>query len=72
METQVKPIEEMVKALPLDAQQEVRDFVEFLYQKRARRPRGRLRLAWKGALADMGKQYTSVELQHQISQWWGD
>lgn len=27
---------------------------------------------WGGMLADLGQQYTSVELQHKAQEWWGD
>jgi hypothetical protein len=47
-------IGEMVKELPLEFQHEVEDFVKF---------------DWEGALEDLRDQYTSVELQHQISEW---
>jgi hypothetical protein len=32
----------------------------------------RLKADWGGALADLGRQYTSVELQHKSMEWWGD
>ena len=32
----------------------------------------RLKGDWGGALADLGQQYTSVELQHKAREWWGD
>jgi hypothetical protein len=32
----------------------------------------RLRADWGGALADLGQQYTSVELQHKAMEWCGD
>ena len=36
-------------------------------------PAGRkLKGDWGGALADLGQQYTSVELQHKALEWWGD
>ena len=44
----------------------------FLMEKRGRKPKGRLKLDWKGALQDMKDQYTSVELQHKIQDWRGD
>jgi len=31
----------------------------------------RLKADWGGALADLGQQYTSVELQHKAREWWG-
>ena len=27
---------------------------------------------WRGALSDLGDQYTSVDLQHKLARWWGD
>lgn len=62
-------IGEMVKELPLEFQHEVEDFVRFLLEKRARKPRGKPKFDWEGALEDLRDQYTSVELQHQISEW---
>jgi hypothetical protein len=32
----------------------------------------RLKADWGGALADLSRQYTSVELQHKALEWWGD
>ncbi|MCP9449547.1 MAG: DUF2281 domain-containing protein [Nitrospira sp.] len=68
----MKPLEERIKELPPDLAQEVEDFVEFLLEKRRRKPRGKLKLDWAGALADLRDQYTSVELQHQALEWWAD
>jgi len=69
MEKQSKSLEELVKELPPEFQEEVRDFVEFLLEKRKKKARGKPRLDWAGALADLRDQYTSVELQHKISKW---
>jgi hypothetical protein len=64
-----RPLEELVKELPQEIQEEVRDFVEFLLQKRARRGKRKPRFDWAGALKDLRAQYTSVELQHQVLEW---
>ena len=72
MPEQRQTLEEMVKELPLELQEEVRDFVEFLLEKRARKPKAKLMLSWRGALRDLREQYTSVKLQHKALQWWGD
>ncbi|MEO0250347.1 MAG: DUF2281 domain-containing protein [candidate division WOR-3 bacterium] len=63
---------ELVEQLPPDLQQEVRDFVEFLLEKRAPKKRGQLKLDWRGALRDLRDKCTSVELQHKALEWWGD
>lgn len=72
MSERSKPLEVMVKELPPEMQQEVRDFVEFLMEKRTHKPKGRLKLDWSGALRDLRDQYTSVELQHKVLEWRGD
>ena len=48
------------------------DFVEFLLEKRARKPGQKLRQDWAGALRDYRGQYTSVELQEKALEWRGD
>lgn len=67
-----QPLEDLIKALPLEAQAEVRDFVEFLLTKRGRKAAGRLRQDWAGALAGYRDRYTSLELQRQALEWRGD
>jgi len=60
-------IGEMVKELPPELQQEVEDFVQFLIEKRARKPGRKLRQDWAGALRDYRDQYTSLELEKLAS-----
>ena len=67
-----KPLEELVKELPPEFQEEVRDFVEFLLEKRGREPGRKLRQDWAGALRDYRDQYTSLELQKKALEWRGD
>ncbi len=69
MREQEKSLEELVRELPPDVEQEVRDFVEFVLQRRTRKPLGSPDFEWAGALKDMRDQYTSVELQHKLSDW---
>jgi len=66
---QVRALPELVQLLPSEMQQEVRDFVEFLLEKRSRKSQGQFKLDWRGALRDLRDQYTSVELQHKIAEW---
>ena len=65
----MKSIDERLKALPPDLQREVEDFVEFLFEKRVKRLCGKPTFSWAGALRDLRDQYTSVQLQHKISEW---
>ena len=68
----MKPIEELIKELPSELQQEVLDFVEFLMEKRALKYGRKLRQDWAGALKDYRDQYTSLELQKKALEWRGD
>ncbi len=62
-------IEEMVKQLPEELQNEVVRFIQSLLQKRTKRQRVQMEFDWAGALKDFKDRYTSVELQHKISEW---
>ena len=44
----MQTLKELIEQLPPELQQEVRDFVEFLLEKRARRPQAKaqVRLGW--------------------------
>ena len=65
----MKSIEERIKELPPEPRKEVQDFVDHLLAKRKRKSKGKLKLDWAGALKDLRDKYTSVELQHKISEW---
>jgi len=64
-----KPLKDLVKELPPDVQAEVRRFLSFLLTKMGKRRRAAPTLGWAGALKDLKGRYTSVELQHKISEW---
>jgi hypothetical protein len=68
----MKRIEELVKELPPELQQEVWDFAQFLLEKRVRKPGGTLRQDWAGALRSYRNRYTSLELQKKALEWRGD
>ncbi len=65
----MKSIEERIKELPLELQREVEGFVESLHAKQRRKRRGMPKFVWAGALKDLRDKYSSVELQHKISEW---
>lgn len=65
----MEALKEVVEKLPPDLQQEVKDFIEFLLKKRAKKNGGKPKFDWAGALEDLRNEYTSVELQHTISKW---
>jgi hypothetical protein len=71
----MKTIDEVVdvmKRMTEDLWEEVKDFARYLDDTRARKPKGKMKLKWRGALRDMRDQYTSVELQHKLLESWGD
>ncbi len=68
----MKTIEEKIKELPPELQQEVADFVEFLLKTKVRRKQKKLRMTWAGALREFRDQFTSLELQKKALEWWGD
>ena len=65
---QYTTLPELVQSLPSEMQQQVQDYIEFLLEKRLK-PHGKPTFEWAGALKDLRDQYTSVELQHRISDW---
>jgi len=73
-EAAMTALEKLIQELPVELQREVEDFARFLLTTKVRsnqpgRKPEKLRLGWAGALKDMREQYTSVELQHEISGW---
>jgi hypothetical protein len=59
---------EFVEQLPPDIQKEIKNFAEFLLEKRAKKEHKVPTFDWEGALKDLGElsKYSSVELQHKI------
>ena len=71
----MKTLEEMIKELPPELQQEIRDFAEFLLETKVhkkQRKQSKLRLTWAGGLREFRDQFTSLELQKKALEWWGD
>jgi len=65
-------IEEIIKKLPPELQREVKDFIDFLIEKKARKQGVKLRQDWAGALKDYRDKYSSLELQKKALEWRGD
>ena len=65
----MKSLEERVKELPPELKKEVQTFVDHLLAKGKRKSGGSFKFDWAGALKDLRDKYTSVELQHKISEW---
>ena len=69
MSEPVRPLDELVRDLPVEHHNEVRALVEFLIAQRKPHPRRAPKFLWAGALKDLRDRYTSVDLQHQIAKW---
>jgi hypothetical protein len=67
MKEYVESINEMVNELAPGQQAEVRDFVECLLAKQRSSTRRKPQFDWAGALKDMRDDYTSVDLQREIT-----
>ena len=68
----MQTLKELIDQLPSELQREVRDFAEFLLEKKAKKAGRKLRQNWAGALREYKGQYTSLELQKKASEWRGD
>jgi len=68
-----RPLPELVRELPPDAQEVVRDLVEYLLSRTAAerkpQPHRPLRQDWAGALRAYRREYTALALQHLASDW---
>lgn len=66
-------IVEMIESLPDESRRQLIAFLEFLSGQASQSAPGSpppgFKFNWAGGLADLGKEYTAVELQHQASQW---
>lgn len=66
-------LEKLLAELPPELQREVEDFAQFLVttkiQHTRRSSRAKPTFQWAGAIKDLQEQYTSVQLQHEISSW---
>lgn len=61
-------LEDLIKQLPQELKEEVKDFTEFLLEKQLKKQRKKPKFNWAGAMKDLRSEYTSVELQHKISE----
>jgi len=65
-------LEEIVRDIPPELEQEVRDFIAFLLEKRRPKLGKKLRQDWAGALKDYRNRYKSLELQKKALEWRGN
>jgi hypothetical protein len=69
----VKTTEEIgakIGELPPDLKREVLDYIDFLVNKYSKkRKKEKLKFDWEGGLSDLKEKYTSVQLQHESTNW---
>lgn len=65
-------LEKQIRKLPPHLQKEVEEYIDLLLKSRDQKSSSKLQLGWKGALRDLRSEYTSVDLQHKLLEWWGD
>jgi hypothetical protein len=69
MSSSTGSVEEKIRMLPPDLREEAIHFIDELVRQSKRSPPAAFRCAAQGTLAELGKQYTSVELQHKALEW---
>ena len=62
-------LEVLIRALPPDLQEEVKDFAASLLKRERAKTAGPLRQDWAGGLRGHRKTYTSVALQKKSLDW---
>lgn len=67
-----KSLEALIHELPPELQEELKDFAEFLLERRVRRGAKFLGQRWAGSLRGFRDQYTSLDLQKKALEWRGD
>ncbi len=65
-------LEELLQQLPPGLHQQVEEYVQSILHKGNGAKPLPAKLEWRGALRDLRDQFTSVELQHNAHEWWGD
>ncbi len=64
-------LEEKIRQLTSEEQKEVLKFVDdFLSKRSIDLPEHKPGFKWAGGLEHLSNQYTSVELQKKINEWW--
>jgi Protein of unknown function (DUF2281) len=68
----MKSLDDKIRELPPELQQEVESFIESLSGKMKPEGPTQPRLDWRGALQDLSADYSSVDLQHKAIDWWNE
>jgi hypothetical protein len=68
----MKSLEDKLRELPPELQQEVESFIQSLAARMKPKGINQARLDWAGALQELSAEYTSVDLQHKVLDWWNE
>ncbi len=69
MSSSAGSVEEKIRMLPPDLREEAIHYIDELVKRSKRSSRVSFRCAAEGTLAELGKRYSSVELQHKALEW---
>jgi hypothetical protein len=69
MSSSTGSVEEKIRLLPPDLREEAIHYIDELVKRSKRSPPPSFRCAAEGTLAELGKRYSSVELQHNALEW---
>ena len=70
--SELSKIEEKIRRLEPSMQREVERFINDLLAESSRNRRQRPVLKWRGVIRAMGRNHTSVTLQHELNKWRSD
>ena len=70
MSSMSESVEERIRKLPPDLQNDVLNYIDTLYRRSQQAGTGKFRFAWEGCLSHLGTRYSSVDLQHKVLDWW--
>lgn len=66
----VDAVEPAIRKLPPELQREVLKYIEAISKLAGERHHGTMKFLWAGCCEDMKNDYTSVQLQKKILDWW--
>jgi hypothetical protein len=70
MAQRAQSLDELVRSLPVELQQEVYNFAKYLADTKTSKARHKFKFDWEGDLGDLREQFSSVDLQHDILNEW--
>jgi hypothetical protein len=66
----VDAVEPVIRKMSPALQRQVLKYIEMVSSGAQKKRHGTMKFAWAGCCADMKGEYTSVQLQKKILDWW--